>query len=124
MPRPRFRLLKLAWRLIFLTLFLAGWGIAALAIHVVVVPANGSSSASGDGDGFHVLVIPKNRFAIKDTYADTRGWTAEEAARHEALMSRLVEAGQADELGHLLGGTIRQKLDDLLRLRRQTLTIQ
>ena len=122
MARPRFRLFKLATRLIVLALLLVGWGIAALAVHVVVVPAD-ASSANG-GDGFHVLVIPKNRFAIKDTYADTRGWTAEEAARHEALMSRLVEAGQADELGHLLGGSIRQRLDDLLRLRRAALDFQ
>ena len=39
-------------------------------------------------------------------------------------MSRLVEAGKGDDLGHLLGGTIRQRLDDLLRLRKSALNIQ
>ena len=115
--RSRFGLLKLLWRLTFLVLLLAGWGLAALATHVVVVPDE-------TGEDFDVLVIPKNRFAVSDTYVDTRGWTEADLAAHENLAARLVEAGKADSLRHLLGGTIRTRLGELLELRRTLIDAQ
>ena len=45
-----------------------------------------------------MIVVPKERLAITDTYADVRGWTAEDLAAHEGLIARLEESGKADAL--------------------------
>ena len=117
MVRPRFRLLKLAFRLIMLAVLVAGWGLAALALHVVVVPAE-------SGDGTDVIVIPKNRLGVADTYVDTRAWTAEDARRHEALTARLVEAGKSDRLSHLLTAGVRDRLENLRNLQQAAIAAQ
>ena len=89
------RLLKLLVRAVLAVLFLFGWGLALLAVHVVLAPAAADSTGGPD---WRVIVVPKERLAITDTYADVRGWTAEDLAAHEGLVARLEESGKADAL--------------------------
>ena len=118
--KSRFGLLRTAWRLLFVGLLLGGWSLAALALHVVLVPAAPESATAGRE--FKVLVLPKNRLGLADTFADTRGWTPEDAAAHEALVSRLVEAGHAGRLGHLFDNAMQRRLDEMLGVRRSIIT--
>ncbi len=63
------RLLKLMIRAIFAVLFLFGWGLATLSVHVVVAPADveapggfgRDSDASEAERDWRVLVVPKDR---------------------------------------------------------------
>lgn len=116
MPTRRFSLLRFGWRLLVLALLAGGWALAAAALHVVVVP----QSADSAEDGFRVLLLPKNRMSFRDSYADTRTWSAQDIAAHEALVARLIEAGHADRLGHVLSPELRKRLEEMLRVRRST----
>lgn len=116
MPKRRFSLLRWGWRLLVLALLAGGWALATAALHVVVVPEDTDSSE----DGFRVLLLPKNRLSFTDSYVDTRTWSAEDLAKHEALVARLIEAGHADHLGHLLEPELRKRLEEMLRVRRAT----
>ena len=113
--KPRFRLLRWGWRLLILALLAAGWTLAAAALHVVVLPDE--QSAAGD---IKILIVPKNRLSFVDTYVDARGWSAAEVSRHEALVSRLVEAGHAERLAHMLSPEQRRRLEEMLRIRKAT----
>ncbi len=118
MARRRFSLLRTAWRLLLLTLFLAGWALAAAAMHVVVVPG---SSQSADSSDWHLLVFPKDRLGFSDTYADTRQWSPADVAEHQPLVSRLIEAGHAQHLTHILQPERLRQLEQLLESRRSAL---
>ena len=85
------RTLRLAIRLIVTAVLLAGWGLAAAALHVLVMP------------GWHIGVVPKSRLTLTDTYVDTRNWTAADVAQHPELVKRLLEAGKADWLSSVAG---------------------
>lgn len=119
MAQSRFKLLRWGWRLLFLSLLIAGWTLALAALHVVVVPAE---SGSAPNDEWRILLLPKNRLSLRNTFVDTRSWTPADAARQETLLSRLVEAGHASRLGHVLGEDLLRRLDGLLRARRSALT--
>lgn len=116
MAERRFKLLRWGWRLLLLALFAAGWTLAAAALHVVVAP----DSADSGETGWKVLLLPKNRLSFTDTYADTRNWSASDAQKHKALVDRLIEAGHADRLGHVLSPELRKRLEEMLRVRRAT----
>ncbi|CAN5377747.1 hypothetical protein BH10PLA1_BH10PLA1_21520 [soil metagenome] len=64
---------------------LAGWGLAALSLHVVRT-ANG------------VQLIPKNNLAINDTYVDVRHWTSDDEDKHAAFYARLKQLDRTDVL--------------------------
>ena len=70
---------------------LGGWLLAAAALHVIVLP------------GWNLGVVPKDHLGFADTYVDARNWTADDAARHPALVKRLIEAGRADWLSSIAG---------------------
>lgn len=109
---------KWTMRLVIAGLLLAGWALALLAVHVVVVP---DATASADAKlKWRLVVVPKNQLGVAETYVDTRGWTAEDVPAHETLVARLVEAGKADALSHVMGETLRQRLDGWMD-RRATL---
>ena len=91
------RFLKLLVRATLAVLFLFGWGLALLAVHVIVAPASGDATGGPD---WRVIVVPKERLAITDTYADVRGWTADDVAAHPSLVARLEGSGKADALAH------------------------
>ena len=83
--------MKSILRTIFAIFFLAGWGLAASALYVIRLP-----------DGF-IGVLPKDHLGFVDTYVDTRGWTAADAAMHPELIQRLAEAKRIDWLSAIVG---------------------
>lgn len=98
--------MRLVLRLILTAFLLAGWLLAASAIHVLVLP------------GWNFGLVPKDHLTFTDTYVDARNWTATDAAAHPALVKRLVEAGRADWLSSVLGTpgeSLDQKLADLMK---------
>ena len=117
------RFIKWIVRTVLIVLFLAGWALALLAVHVVVVPhGEASADASTEGEvGWRVVVVPKNRLGVSDTYVDTRGWTDADVREHEALVARIVEAGKGDRLSHVIEGAIRGSLEDLALQRARLL---
>lgn len=107
----RFRLLRWGWRLVLLAVLAGGWGLAAAALHVVIVPGQAEGAIA-------VLVIPKNRLGFAETYVDARGWSAADVQGHEALVSRLIEAGNSQHLAHALSPEQLRRLEEMLRIRR------
>ena len=104
--------IKFLARGVFALLLIAGWAIAALAVHVVVVPVE----VDDGGESWKVVVVPKERLGIDDTYVDTRAWDAEQAREHAALLARMAEAGKGDLVGELLADTtVREAVDALMR---------
>src|SRR5690606_39050212 len=81
--------MKTLFRLIILVLLLAGWAFLAAALHVVRTPST-------------LTIVTKERFGFADTYVDTRTWTIAEVESHPAVVQRLVDAGKADRLAHVL----------------------
>ncbi len=79
-------------RVITLFLLVTGWGLAASALHVV---------RTAD----HIIVIPKDRIGLSDTYVDTRHWTYTDVRSHPEVVSRLLRLGRGD----LLAGAVDSK---------------
>jgi hypothetical protein len=77
--------MKNIFRLVVTLLLLAGWGLAASALHVV---RNGSKLA----------IVPKDRIGARETYVDASHWTANEVAAHPVVVKRLIAAGKTDVL--------------------------
>ena len=74
---------------VFVTLLLvAGWGLAASALHVVRSPEG-------------IVVIPKEKLAAKDTYVNVSKWDAATAQAHESVVKRLIETNHAGKLSHV-----------------------
>jgi hypothetical protein len=59
--------------------------LAALSLHVV-------------RSGGRVRVIAKEHLTLVDTYEDVTNWSADDVARHSALVARLSDTGQIDLL--------------------------
>jgi hypothetical protein len=93
--------MKTMFRLLIVGLFLAGWGIAALALHVV--------RARGDA----IVVIPKQRLHWRDTYVDAREWTLNDVANHPSVVQRIVQSGNAEHFAYLLGDGNRSSASDV-----------
>ncbi len=68
--------------------WLAGWFLAALAVHVVRTPGK-------------IAIVPKDRLNLHDTYVDIRTWTTAEAFNHPKLTARVFQAGKQDLFEHL-----------------------
>jgi len=83
--------MKKIFRLLVLVLLLAGWTVAALAVHVVVAP----------GKPGRVIVVPKNQLGVHDTYVDTRNWTVGDVTSHPQVAQRLMQAGKTDALAQV-----------------------
>ena len=80
--------MKKLFRLIVLALFLGGWSLAALSLHVV-------------RDGTRIVVVPKQHLDYHDIYVDSSKWTLDDVARHPAVVTRLIATGKADVLQHI-----------------------
>lgn len=78
--------MKTMFRLIVLVLLLAGWSLAALAIHVV------------RGANNRIVVIPKQSLGYHDIYVDTRNWSLDDVANHPTGVNDLIAHGKADVL--------------------------
>jgi hypothetical protein len=81
--------MKTLFRSVFLVLFLAGWGLAALSLHVV--------RAQGD----KIVLIPKDRLSLQDTYVDATQWTAQDVANHPSLVKRILQSGKANVFSYV-----------------------
>jgi hypothetical protein len=86
---------KTIFRLIGLALTISGWTLAALSVYVIRTPNPNNPRES------KLIVIPKARLGIVDTYVDARNWKLSDAADHPALMWRVIDAGKADDLKYL-----------------------
>jgi hypothetical protein len=78
-------MIKLAFRLLSLSVAAGGWILAALSLHVVRTPDR-------------LQILTKQRLGVADTYADTRGWTMADISKHPILVRRLIECDNADLL--------------------------
>jgi len=76
-------------KLFFLFVLLAGWGLAAVSLHIVRTPA-----------GFTIL--PKDTLSLTDTYADTRDWKPTDLPEHKALIKRLLSTDRMDAVRHVI----------------------
>jgi hypothetical protein len=86
---------KSIFRLICLSVMLSGWIVAGLCLYVVRVPDPANPQQS------NLIVIPKNRLAVTDTYVDARSWRMTDVASHPLVVLRLLRAGKADDLKFL-----------------------
>jgi hypothetical protein len=86
---------KLLIRFLSVLMIFGGWGLAALAVHVVRTPDPSNTQQS------KLVIVPKNELDWHDTYVDARGWTMTDVAQHQMLMHRVVFAGKADEFKFL-----------------------
>jgi hypothetical protein len=86
---------KSLFRLIGLALMFSGWGVAALCLHVVRMPNPANPAES------KLLVLPKVRVGISDTYVDARNWTLADVPNHPALFQRVIDAGKSDDFRYL-----------------------
>jgi hypothetical protein len=84
--------MKKTFRIIVTLLLLGGWSLAAGALHVVWTGSN-------------VIIIPKNRLALRETYVNITGWTAADVANHPVVAMRLIETGKAESLSHIYNAT-------------------
>jgi len=82
-------------RFVSLLLILSGWIVAGLCLHVVRTPDPDHPQQS------KLLIVPKNRLDVNDTYVDARGWTMQDVTDHPMLVLRLLEAGKAEQLKYL-----------------------
>ena len=96
-------------RTITVLLLVGGWGLSALALHVI--RTNGSPR--------QFIVVPKNRLGFADTYVDTRAWTIDDVPRHPAVVRRLLDTDKHLVLSHLTGQDdpyrVREVLEDGLQ---------
>ncbi len=97
--------MKTMFNTAFFVLFLAGWGLAALSLHVV----RSTSSIS---------LVTKDRLGMTDTYCDTRTWTADDVLAHPAVVSRLVETNQISALNQKNDSTAKKVTKQAARDRR------
>lgn len=101
--------MKALIRTLTVLLLIAGWGLAALSLHVI--------RTSGSPRQF--IVVPKNRLTLQDTYVDTRSWTIDDAARHPAVVQRLIDTGKFQVLSHATGEEdperVREQLTDAIQ---------
>ena len=92
---------KNTFRLIVTLLLFAGWLLAASALHVI---------RTGNG----VVLLPKDRVHVKDTYVNLNTWTADDIGNHPVLVKRLLATGKADLLAPAMGNPPTQ--DELVAL--------
>jgi hypothetical protein len=98
--------MKSIFRLFVCLLLVVGWGLAALSLHVVRTP-----------DEVPTLV-PKEKLDYRDTYVDTTKWTIDDVAKHPAVVTRLIRAGKADAIKHVVpdkNGDVPSQLGDALQ---------
>jgi hypothetical protein len=77
--------MKKLFRLIVTLLLIGGWSLAAGALHVV-------------NTGSAVIVLPKDRLGLRDTYVNINGWTVDDVSNHPLIASRLLSTGKVETL--------------------------
>jgi hypothetical protein len=82
-------------RFLSVLMILGGWGLAALALHIVRTPDPTNPQES------KLVVIPKNELDWKETYVDARNWTMADVSDHRMLMLRVLYTDKANEFKFL-----------------------
>lgn len=100
--------MKTAFRLIVLVLLLAGWMLAAGALHVI-------RATDANSGRERWLLLPKGRLAAADTFVDVRAWSPVEVGAHPNLVRRLIESGKADALATAAPVEQRSRLVEFLQ---------
>ncbi|MGH7177947.1 MAG: hypothetical protein ACREJC_11245 [Tepidisphaeraceae bacterium] len=96
--------MKTIFRFIVFILLVAGWGLAALALHVVRTP-------------HHLAVIPKSRLGIDDTYVDATKWTLRDVSDHPVVVMRIIQIGKSSILEYVIdqnGGDVESQLEQAI----------
>ena len=97
--------MKSIFRFICLVLMVSGWVVAALCLHVVRTPDPSDAHQS------KLVVIPKQRLGIQDTYVDARDWTMADVPAHGSLILELINAQKADQLKFLADPNSKQSIE-------------
>jgi hypothetical protein len=84
-------MIRSIFRLASWSLFLGGWGLAALSLHVIRTPDR-------------IGLIPKDRLGFADTYVDARAWKLDDLSNHPELVKRVLEANKAELFQYLAPG--------------------
>jgi hypothetical protein len=84
--------MKKTFRIFVALLLLGGWSLAAGALHVIYT-------------GSSVIVLPKDRLGLRDTYVNISNWTADDVSNHPAVAMRLIATGKTDALTNVYQST-------------------
>jgi hypothetical protein len=87
---------------------ISGWIVAALCLHVVRTPDVNNPTKSV------LVVIPKDRLRIADTYVDARQWTMADVPAHRGLVLRMIYADKANQLQFLADPNSREDIETQL----------
>ena len=87
--------MKSLFRFVVLVLMISGWLLAGLCLHVV------RTRDLNDPKQSKLVVFPKERLGISDTYVDARNWTMADVPAHGVLVLRMIDIGKADQLAYL-----------------------
>jgi hypothetical protein len=71
-----------------------GWALAAASLHVVRAP--GEMGCAKVRIPVNVQLVPKTTLTFKETFVDTRKWTAADVAAHPVFVDRLHQANKLD----------------------------
>jgi hypothetical protein len=99
--------MKTIFRLLVFVLLVAGWGLAALSVHVVRTPEH-----------VPVTLVTKQRLGIRDTYVDTTKWTLDDVSKHPGVVAQLINSQKVDALKHLAqpnGSDVASQISDALQ---------
>jgi hypothetical protein len=97
--------MKAVIRFICIVLMVSGWAVAALCLHVVRTPDPADPAQS------KLVVIPKQRLGVKDTYVDARKWTMADVPDHGSLVLEMIGAQKAEELKFLTDPGSKQSVE-------------
>ena len=114
--------MKSMLRLLVALLLVGGWSLAALALHVIIAPGAGGGSLP-----VRIIVLPKDHLGVAETYVDTQHWTIDDVSNHPVVAKRLLAAGKADALQHVVkpdpaGADLQSALADAIARGPQTPT--
>jgi hypothetical protein len=87
---------------------LSGWAVAALSVHLVRTPDPNNPNQS------KLVVVPKNRLNVNDTYVDAREWTMSDVPTHGLLVLRVLQTGKADDFKYLADPKSKQDIETQL----------
>ena len=91
--------MKKTIRLFVTLLLVGGWMLAASALHVIYT-------------GSSLIVIPKDRIGLRDTYVNVTNWTADDVSNHPLVAKRLIATGKTDAIA---GAFKYKNQDDLVQ---------
>ena len=90
--------MKKLFVLVMFLFLVAGWALAAAALHVV--RTEGSIPKVGG-----VRLVTKDRLTYRETYLDVRGWSDAEVAAHPSLGRKMLRSVPAEEARGVEAGT-------------------